>query len=161
MSHLEDLLCEFYDRQGYIVRRNVHVGRLKHGGWQSEPDIVAYHPKTGDWLHLEPSIDAHPWSRRQERFRKKFHAGKQFMFSDVFPWLNRGTPLKQIAVLVTRGADPRDLAGGEVIAIDEILREMRSQVAAVGKVASTAIPEQYRLLRTVQMVDCGYYRRLE
>ncbi len=31
MSHLEDLLCEYYDWQGYIVRRNVKVGRLGQG----------------------------------------------------------------------------------------------------------------------------------
>src|SRR5437764_13234533 len=60
MSHLEDLLCEYYDWQGYIVRRNVKVGRLSHGGWEGELDIVAYHPKTRDLVHLEPSIDALP-----------------------------------------------------------------------------------------------------
>lgn len=26
------LLCEVYDWRGYILRRNVKVGRLKHGG---------------------------------------------------------------------------------------------------------------------------------
>jgi hypothetical protein len=46
MSHLEDLLCEYYQWQGYIVRRNIKVGRLDHGGWEGELDIVAYHPVT-------------------------------------------------------------------------------------------------------------------
>ena len=57
-SHLEDLLCEFYEWQGYILRRNIRVGRLGHGGWEGELDIVAYHPTLNALIHLEPSIDA-------------------------------------------------------------------------------------------------------
>jgi len=41
VSHLEDLLCEYYEWQGYIVRRNIKVGRLGHGGWEGELDLVA------------------------------------------------------------------------------------------------------------------------
>lgn len=160
MLHLEDLLCEYYDWLGYVVRRNVKVGRLKHGGWEGELDIVAYHPKTGDLLHLEPSIDAHPWSRRAQRFEKKFGVGKKFIFTEVFPWLDRSTPLRQITILVSRGTDHRVLAGGEVMTIDEIVRDIRTAVASRGRIASSAIPEQYRLLRTIQMTESGYYRRL-
>src|SRR5882672_2600591 len=58
VSHLEDLLCEYYEWQGYIVRRNIKVGRLGHGGWEGELDIVAYHPKSNHLVHLEPSLDA-------------------------------------------------------------------------------------------------------
>lgn len=161
MSHLEDLIWEYYDWRGYIVRRNIKVGRLDHGGWQGELDIVAYHPKTGELVHLEPSIDADAWSRREERFTKKFAAGREFILADVFPWLDDKTPLKQLAVLVTRSKDHSTLAGGDVISIDELVRQIRSEVAALGKMASNAIPEQYKLLRTIQMTECGYYRRLE
>ena len=41
MSHLEDLLFEWHDWQGYVVKRNVNVGRIKHGGWAGELDMVA------------------------------------------------------------------------------------------------------------------------
>jgi hypothetical protein len=83
VSHLEDLLCEYYDWQGYIVRRNVKVGRLGHGGWEGELDIVAYHPKTCDLVHLEPSIDALPWTTRQPRFARKFKVGAKYIFTEV------------------------------------------------------------------------------
>lgn len=160
MSHLEDLLCEYYEWQGYVVRRNVKVGRLRHGGWKGELDIAAFHPKTGQLLHLEPSIDAHSWAKKKERFEKKFRAGREYMFTEVFPWLPPKTPLRQVAVLVTRGTRS-DLAGGEIWTIDEITREIRQAVTERGRMASDAIPEQFRLLRTVQLVESGYYRRLE
>jgi hypothetical protein len=161
MSHLEDLICEYYEWQGYIIRRNVKVGRLSHGGWEGELDIIAYHPKTHDLLHLEPSIDAESWSKREERFSKKFGAGKKYIFNEVLPWLDSSTPLRQIAVLVSRGDAHTALGGGEVRTIDEITKEIRDRVFAEGKMASAAIPEQFGLLRTIQLVECGYYRRLE
>jgi hypothetical protein len=46
MSHLEDLLVQWRDWRSYVVQRNVKAGRLSHGGWEGELDIVAYHPVT-------------------------------------------------------------------------------------------------------------------
>ena len=159
MSHLEDLLCEYYEWQGYIVRRNVKVGRLQHGGWEGELDIIAYHPKTSDLLHLEPSLDAHPWAKREARFTKKFRAGRKYIFREVLPWLDPATPLAQVAVLATGPGARTKLAGGSVRSIDAVTSEIRAKVAAEGKMASRAISEQFPLLRTIQLVECGYYRR--
>jgi len=64
MSHLEDPIYEFYEWRGYIVRRNIKVGKLHHGGWAGELDIVAYHPEHRNLVHLEPSIDAESLSKR-------------------------------------------------------------------------------------------------
>jgi hypothetical protein len=60
MNHLEQLIRQYYEWQGYIVRGNVKVGRLAHGGWEGELDIVAFEPNENRVVHLEPSIDAHP-----------------------------------------------------------------------------------------------------
>jgi hypothetical protein len=43
MSHLETLIAEYPDWQGFLVKRNTKVGRLGHGGWETELDIVGYH----------------------------------------------------------------------------------------------------------------------
>jgi len=56
MSHLEALIAEYYDWKGYLVKRNIKVGRLKHGGWEMELDVVAYDPNTKHLIHLEPSF---------------------------------------------------------------------------------------------------------
>ena len=111
MSHLEDILFEWYDWRGYVVKRNVKVGRLSHGGWEGELDIVAYHPITRELVHVEPSIDALSWAKREKRFAKKFQCGRKYIPTDVFPWLDRRIPLRQIAVLVSRSASRTKLAG--------------------------------------------------
>ena len=161
MNHFETLIKQYYEWKGYIVRRNVKVGRLSHGGWEGELDIVAFHPQTNDLIHLEPSLDADPWSKREQRFAKKFSAGRSYIFTDLFPWLGPTTPLKQVAILISRGKARSTLAGAEVVTVDEITRQIRTEVVATGKMASNAIPEQFSLLRTIQLVESGYYRRLD
>ena len=161
MSHLEDLVYQYHEWQGYIVRRNIKVGRLPHGGWEGELDIVAYHPETDDLVHLEPSIDADSWKKREERFARKFRIGRKHIFRGVFPWLSKKTPLRQVAVLITRGKNRTRVGGGHIWTIDEMMCEIRKGVVHQGPMVSSAIPEQFDLLRTIQMCECGYHRRIE
>ncbi len=32
MNHLEALIVEYLEWQGYIVRKNIKIGKLSHGG---------------------------------------------------------------------------------------------------------------------------------
>jgi len=141
MNHLEKLTRQYYDWKGYLVKGNVKVGRLSHGGWAGELDIVAYHPQTKHLIHIEPSIDALPWQKREERFKKKFRFGRKYIYKDVFPWLSRETPLEQIAILVS--STIRELGGGKVISIDEFMRDVKSEIQKLGRMAQSAIPEEY------------------
>jgi|TARA_B100000749_G_C18211971_1_gene376412 hypothetical protein len=156
MNHLEELVKQYYEWRGYLVRTNVKVGRLSHGGWDGELDIVAYHPLTNHLIHLEPSIDANSWSRREDRFDHKFKVGRQYIRNDVFPWVDTSTPIQQVAILPT--SSRKELAGGEVISIDELMKEIKEAVVKAGVMAKNAIPEEYDLLRTIQMTVCGYHR---
>jgi hypothetical protein len=160
MSHLENLLHEYYLWQGYTVCRNIKVGRLAHGGYEGELDIVAYHPGTKHLIHLEPSIDGHSWSTRESRYLKKFQSGKKYIFKDVFPWLDPNTALDQVAILVSCPASRTELAGGKVRTIDQFVQEIRDRVVQEGLMSSRAIPEQFPLLRTIQLVESGYYQKL-
>ena len=156
MNHLEKLIRQYYEWQGYLVRGNVKVGRREQGGWAGELDIVAYHPETKRLLHIEPSLDAHTWAKREVRFKKKFAAGRRHIYRDVFPWLDKKTPIEQIAILNTSGTGK--LAGGRVVTVDEFMQEMKTEIAKLGKMAKNAIPEEYDLLRTIQMAICGLSR---
>lgn len=158
MSHLEDLIAEYYDWRGYLVKRNIKVGRLKHGGWEMELDIIAYHPIDEHLIHLEPSLDADSWPTREQRFNKKFNAAKKYIFSDIFTWLDKETPIEQVAVLVSHPKDRDELAGGRIESIDEFLSVVRNKIENEGIVAKRAIPEQYPLLRTLQLSHNGYYK---
>ena len=156
LNHLEILIKQYYEWKDYLVRNNVKVGKREKGGWECELDIVAYHPGTKHLLHIEPSLDAHTWERRELRFGKKFDAGRKFIFKEVFPWLDTSTHLEQIAVLIT--ASRQTIAGGKVVYIDQFIKEVKDEIAKIGIMGKNAISEQYHLLRTIQMVTCGYYK---
>ena len=159
-THLESLIYEYLDWQGYLIRRNIKVGKLAHGGWEMELDLIGYHHQSGDLVHYEPSIDALSWSKREERYKKKFGAGRKYILKAVFPWLDPETPLRQIAVFVTHPKGRDEISGGIIKSIDELMAEVRSKVTACGIMATGAIPEQYPLLRTLQLSHVGYYRVL-
>lgn len=159
-SHLETLIHEYLEWRGYLVRRNVKVGRLAHGGWAMELDLVGYHPKTTDLVHYEPSIDALSWSKREARYKKKFEAGRKYLFTEVFAWLPPSTPLKQIAVFINHPKSRHTIAGGSIVSVDELMAEIRTEVTKYGVMSKKAVPELYPLLRTVQLTHKGYFRAL-
>ncbi len=160
MSHLESLIAEYYDWKGYLVKKNTKVGKRKKGGWEMELDIVAYNPHTKHLIHLEPSIDAHSWAVREARYRKKFMAGKKYIFREVFTWLDKKTPLEQVAVFISHPKGRNMIAGGKIQSVDELVREFRAEIEKCGRMIQNAIPEQYPLLRTMQLTHCGYQRAL-
>ena len=44
-NYLEDLVAEWYEYNGYFVKRNVWVGKLPAGGYECELDIIAFNPE--------------------------------------------------------------------------------------------------------------------
>lgn len=160
MSHLESLIVEYLDWQGYLVRRNTKVGKLKHGGWEMELDVIGYNPHTNDLVHYEPSVDAHSWNTREARYTKKFKAARKFIFAEVFSWLPPETPLRQIAVFPSHPKGRDTIAGGQILSIDEFVAEVRSKIVKCGVACRSAISENYPLLRVLQLSHCGYNRAL-
>lgn len=156
MSHLESLIVEYLDWQGYLVRRNTKVGRLKHGGWEMELDVIGFNPHSGDLVHYEPSVDAHTWETREMRYMKKFDAARKLIFLEVFSWLPPETPLRQIAVFPSHPKDRHTIAGAQILSIDELMAEIRSKIIGCGVMRSNAISENYPLLRVLQLSHCGY-----
>ena len=155
MNHQEKLIRQYYEWKGYIVRGNIKVGRLKHGGWAGELYIVAYLPENGHLIHLEPSIDSLSWERREPRFKKKFQMGRKYIRKEVFPWLDRGTPIEQVAILIT--SSRKTLAGARIQSIDEFMSNVKNDVIEMRIMAKNAIPQEFDLLRTIQMAIRGYH----
>jgi hypothetical protein len=79
MTHLEELIAEYYEWRGYVVKCNALVGKRAKGGWEMELDVVAYDPETPTILHIEPSLDGQSWETREGRFVKKFEAGRKYI----------------------------------------------------------------------------------
>ncbi|KQW45841.1 MULTISPECIES: hypothetical protein [unclassified Roseateles] len=157
MAHLENLVAEYLDLAGYLVRKNIKVGRLVHGGYEGELDVVAFHPVDGQIVHYELSLDAHTWSKREERYKKKMNAGRKYIHKELFPWLADDVAIKQYAVFPSCG-NRAELAGAELLTVDALVQQIVEKVKARGRGASDAIPESYPLLRTLQLAFCGYSR---
>jgi hypothetical protein len=40
-------------------------------------------PINNHLIQIEPSIDAHTWEKREQRFRKKFEAGQKYAIEEI------------------------------------------------------------------------------
>jgi hypothetical protein len=152
-NFLEQLVAEWYEFRGYFVRRNIKVGRRAKGGFDSELDVVAFHPEHRHLVHVEPSMDAYAWNKREKRFAAKFAAGKKFIPS-LFVGLTLPQP-EQIALLVFAGGDHHhtSIGGGKVMLIQDLMNEIRSDAQwglEARSIKNQAVPEQFVILRSLQ-----------
>ncbi|MCC7485581.1 MAG: hypothetical protein IT529_11420 [Burkholderiales bacterium] len=150
-NFLEQLVAEWYEYRGYLVRRNVAVGRRPRGGHEAELDLVALNPVTRHLVHLEPSMDAESWVTRERRFRRKFDAGRQWI-PGLFPGLRLPAEIEQVAILVSASkANHPTLGGGKVLLVADLMREIMEELAEKRSHQST-VPEHHVLLRTLELV---------
>jgi len=159
MTHLEQLVYEYYDWKGYLIKHNIKVGRLQKGGWEMELDIIGYHPSTNHLIHIEPSLDSHAWAKKEFRFKKKFSAGKRYILTEIFKELDKKTSIEQLAIIISHSADKKSIGGGKIKSVDQFTKEVCEDVRAEGLMSKSAISEEYPLLRTIQLALCGYYKK--
>jgi hypothetical protein len=142
---MEELVAEWYEYKGYLVKRNERVGRRPAGGYEGELDVVAFNPKTKHLLHVETSTDADSWAGRQKRFQKKFEAGTKYI-KTLFDGLTIPDEIEKKAIFVLGGKNHKTVGDvGVVLAEDfilEILRELKET-----SFLSQAVPEKYPILR--------------
>lgn len=75
-NFLEQLVAEWYETKKYFVRRNVLVGPRKNGGYEGELDVVAFNPVKKLLIHIEASMDAFSWEKREARFKRNSKLGE-------------------------------------------------------------------------------------
>lgn len=154
MAHnfLEQLVAEWYEYQGYFVRRNVFVGPLQTGGYECELDVVAFDPKSRRIVHIEPSMDAQSWSQRAVRYDRKFACGRKYIPA-LFHGLKSHAQIEQIALFVFASTKVhKSIAGGRVMLLPELLQTIFLSLKDK-TIARAAVPEQYPLIRTLQLVS--------
>ncbi len=150
-NHLEDLVAEWYEFQGYFVRRNVPVGKRSKGGYECELDVVAFNPATRHLVHLEPSLDADSWRKRAARFSKKFAAGRKYI-PGLFSGFELPKDIEQVAIFVFASkVAHQTIGGGKVVLVKELVPRI-AQSLAQRRIASSAVPEHLPLMRTLQFV---------
>ena len=149
-THLEQLLSEWLEFKGYFVRHNVKVGKLPHGGYEGEVDIVAYHPKNKHLIHIESSLAADSWEKREVNFKRKFDIGRKYIISEIFSFLPSNTRIEQWAVVDRRSNKTRKtVGGGKVVPIGQLYRDIAKDIRGLPK--GRAIPEHFPLLRAMQL----------
>lgn len=159
LNHLESLVAEWFEFRGYFVRRNVHVGKRPGGGWTCELDVVAIHPETKHLVHVEPSMDSNTWDKREERYTKKFAAGRKYI-PQMFKGVDVPMDIEQIALfgLGSGTTERKKIGGGRIMMMPEFLQEVLTGLKDK-RIEREAIPEQFPLLRTLQFV-CQHEKRL-
>lgn len=153
MNHLETLTAEWLEYCGYFVRKSVLAGARQNGGYEGELDVVAWHPQKEHLLHVECSLDALPWVKREKKYQAKFNCGQKYV-SGIFESVD--LPLDQVVILTFGGKQPnaayRKLGGGRMITTAELIIEIITGLTGTSPL-SKAVPEQYPNLRTIQLVD--------
>jgi hypothetical protein len=149
MEYLEQLASEWYEYQGYLVRRNLWVGLEADGSYECELNVVAFHPTHRHVVQIEPILDFLSWKERERHFRTKFEAGKKYLHRTF------GEPsirIEQIALIVSSD-DPhrRTVAGGKIVLLSDLLGEILKKLCCFS-ISAYMLPEQWPLLRTLQFV---------
>jgi hypothetical protein len=150
-NFMEELVAEWLEYRGYIVKRNERVGRRAAGGHEGELDVVAFNPKTKHLMHVETSTDADSWAGREKRFSKKFSTGAKHL-KTLFDGLSLPDEVERKAIFAF-GSDKnhKTVGGGQVVLAEDfilqILRELKNT-----SFLSRAVPEKYPILRVLQMI---------
>jgi hypothetical protein len=110
MNHLEQLVTEWLQFNGYFVRTSVLVGRRDQGGFKGELDVVGLHFANKHFIHVECSLDALSDEKRQAKFHAKFERGRVHK-DEVFQGLSVPEKIEQVAVLQLTGVQERTVAG--------------------------------------------------
>jgi hypothetical protein len=148
-NFLEQLVAEWYEYQGYFVRRNIKVAKRAKGGHEGELDVVAFHPKERHLVHIEPSMDSDSWPQREKRYEKKFALGLKHI-PEIFRGFEPLPKIESIALLVyASNTKHPTLSNGKVMLIGELMEQIREKIGPLS-VAKNAIPEQYVILRSLQ-----------
>jgi hypothetical protein len=150
-NFLEQLVAEWYEYKGYFVRRNVPVGKRARGGHELELDVVAFNPSLRHMVHIEPSLDAESWEKRERLFKKKFDAGRKYI-PDLFDGYDLPNDIEQIAILVFASkSNHPTLGGGKVLLMSDLMRQIMEDLGDK-KALSNMVAEHHTILRTLQFV---------
>lgn len=150
-NFMEEIVAEWLEYQGYIVKRNERVGRRAAGGHEGELDVVAFNPRSEHLIHVETSTDGDSWAVREKRFSKKFSSGNKHIKS-LFVGLHLPDKIDQKAIFGF-GSDKnhKSVGGGQVVlAEDFILEILRGSKST--SLLSRAVLEKYPILRVLQMI---------
>lgn len=152
MNHLEQLVGEWLQYNGYFVRNSVLVGARERGGFEGELDVVGYHLGIGHLLHIECSLDAKSLEKRQAHFARKFDCGQRHIREALGGGFSNAElpPLDQVVVLQFSSGRTRTIGGARLVTVREFVHEVFHGLQGTSP-QSKAVPSNLPLLRTLQL----------
>ncbi len=148
-NHLENLTAEWLEYKGYFARKSVLVGKRANGGFEGEQDVVGFNPVTQHVVHVECSLDADTWARREERFAAKFDRGRKYIH-EVVHGLHAGFNLDQVALMQLGGGDRTTLGGGRLVWVKDFVADVLDELGHLSP-DKCAVPSTLPLIRTMQL----------
>jgi Holliday junction resolvase-like predicted endonuclease len=150
MNFLEQLVAEWYQYEGYLVRSNVRYGRRRRGGWVGEIDVIAFRPETEEFIHIEASTDSDSWEKRKKVFNKKFSDAKEY-YLETFSFKNRHIrPKKVVIVGLSKSREPNPLGEDiQYISIPDFIQMISVEMRRKNP-KNDIMPESYPLMRAIQ-----------
>lgn len=157
VNFLEEIVSEWYEYKGYIIRRNDRVGKRKEGGHEGELDVIAFDPQTQHLVHLETSMDSSSWTYRDNRFRKKFEIGSRYIKS-LFKGVELPDNIEKIVILGIGSRNThKEIGGGKIIFIEQFISTILKELSDISYLKKI-VPEKYPILRTLQII--GNHKKL-
>jgi hypothetical protein len=149
MNHLEQLVGEWLQYQGYFVRVAVPVGPRAKGGFDGELDVIGLNFAHQHLLHVECSLDADSWHKRREKVSKKFERGRKHI-KHIFRDVPLPEVLDQVCILKFASSSRKEIGGGRILSVHDFVHEIFDGLKHTSP-ASGAVPSTYPLLRTLQL----------
>ncbi len=157
MEYLEQLVTEWYEYQGYFVRRGLWVGLESDGSYECVLDVVAFHPLRHHVVQIEPSLDLLSFDEKERHFQPKFDAGRRYLHR-MFG-VEPHSHIDQIALIVADEKLPHHvIGGGRIVLQANFLADILQHLSGVDS-ATAPVPEKWPLIRTLQLVS-DYRERL-
>ena len=149
VNFLEQLVAEWYEYQGYFVRRNIRVGKRQKGGHDFELDVVALHAVNRHLVHIEATMDTRTWDQRRLKMERTFVAARKYI-PDLFEGFSELPEPEHIALLgFGSNTNVQSMGLGRVQTVNELMADIRKSdvMQSYGK---KAVPEQFVILRAMQ-----------
>jgi hypothetical protein len=156
MNHLEQLVAEWLQYNGFFVRVSVPVGPRSNGGFEGELDVVGFHFARQHMLHIECSLDALSAEKREARFALKFDRGRRFI-RDVFAGVPIPEEIEQVAVMQFASSRQTTLGGARLLTVRDLVHEIFEGLKGTSP-QSKAVPSNLPLLRTLQLAAHANHR---
>lgn len=149
MEYLEQLVAEWYEYQGYFVRKGLWVGLQSDGSYECLLDVVAFHPVRHHIVQVEPSLDLLSFAEKERHFQPKFDAGRRYLHR-MFG-ADQHSHIEQVALIAAGNIPHHTIGGGKILLQSDFLAQILGHFSGMDG-APEMVPAKWPIMSTLQLV---------